>query len=99
MGAPDQKPRQEKRNQPRSVDDFDFDEEAFLAALDGSCRTPIGALARLKNDTLFMHGRLLAADGSDMVETHISCAPEAAEAAGRAAGEDLRRAAPHLVTG
>ena len=32
MGAPDQQPKKEQRNQPRSVDDFDFDEEAFLAA-------------------------------------------------------------------
>jgi hydroxymethylbilane synthase len=74
-------------------------ERAFLNALDGSCRTPIAALAILKNDTLYMHGRLLAEDGSDMVETHITCAPDAAAQAGRKAGDDLRRAAPHLVTG
>ena len=36
MGAPDQQPKKDQRNQPRSVDDFDFDEEAFLAALDTS---------------------------------------------------------------
>ena len=74
-------------------------ERAFLNALDGSCRTPIAALARIKNDTLYMHGRLLAADGSDMVETRISCAANAAAAAGREAGERLRAQAPHLVTG
>ena len=41
LGAPDDKPRsrppaeaKSERQQPRSVDDFDFDEEAFLAALD-----------------------------------------------------------------
>ena len=74
-------------------------ERAFLNALDGSCRTPIAAMARIKNDTLYMHGRLLAADGSDMVETRISCAPSEAAAAGREAGESLREQAPHLVTG
>ena len=73
-------------------------ERAFLQALDGSCRTPIAALARINNDTLYMHGRLLAADGSDMVETRISCSPHAAAAAGREAGESLRTQAPHLVT-
>ena len=35
----------------------------------------------------------------DMVETRISCAPNAAAAAGREAGESLRAQAPHLVTG
>ena len=40
MGAPDSKPKKEQRNQPRSVDDFDFDEEAFLAALDENA--PVG---------------------------------------------------------
>ena len=42
LGAPDQerKKPQEERNIPRSVDDFDFDEEAFLAALDENA--PVG---------------------------------------------------------
>lgn len=72
-------------------------ERAFLNALDGSCRTPIAALATITNDTLYMHGRLLADNGSDMVETRITCAVDEAAAAGRAAGQELRRTAPHLV--
>ena len=40
MGSPDEKPKAEKRDQSRSVDDFDFDEEAFLAALDENA--PVG---------------------------------------------------------
>ena len=40
MGSPDEKPKAQKRDQPRSVDDFDFDEEAFLAALDENA--PVG---------------------------------------------------------
>ena len=42
LGAPDQQRKQpkEERNLPRSVDDFDFDEEAFLAALDENA--PVG---------------------------------------------------------
>ena len=50
MGAPDQKPRQEKRNQPRSVDDFDFDEEAFLAALDENA--PVGTTGEVIKGTV-----------------------------------------------
>ena len=47
LGAPDDKPKPRatasstpERQQPRSVDDFDFDEEAFLAALDE--KAPVG---------------------------------------------------------
>ena len=40
MGSPDEKPKTQKRDQSRSVDDFDFDEEAFLAALDENA--PVG---------------------------------------------------------
>ena len=42
LGSPDQERKrpQEERNLPRSVDDFDFDEEAFLAALDENA--PVG---------------------------------------------------------
>ena len=72
-------------------------ERAFLNALDGSCRTPIAALATITNDTLYLHGRLLAENGSDMVETRITCAADEAAAAGRAAGQEMRRTAPHLV--
>ena len=56
MGAPEQQPRKEQRNKPRSVDDFDFDEEAFLAALDGNCRTPIAGQAKIVDGTLFFEG-------------------------------------------
>lgn len=39
-------------------------ERRFLAELDGSCRTPIAALARLKGDILFFDGMILTPDGS-----------------------------------
>lgn len=38
-------------------------ERAFLEALDGSCRTPIGALARVDGDTLSFLGETLRPDG------------------------------------
>jgi hydroxymethylbilane synthase len=38
-------------------------ERGFLHALDGSCRTPIGALARFKGDELHFLGEVLTPDG------------------------------------
>jgi len=38
-------------------------ERAFLRALDGSCRTPIAALATLKNKHLYLLGEQLSEDG------------------------------------
>ncbi len=40
-------------------------ERAFLAALDGSCETPIAALAELDGDTLRLRGQVLRPDGSE----------------------------------
>lgn len=39
-------------------------ERAFLRALDGNCRTPIAALARLEGERLTLKGEILAKDGS-----------------------------------
>lgn len=44
-------------------------ERAFLAELDGSCRTPIAALATLEGQILTFRGEVLAPDGSNFVET------------------------------
>ncbi|TPQ49709.1 hydroxymethylbilane synthase [Prosthecomicrobium hirschii] len=40
-------------------------ERAFLAALDGSCRTPIAGLARIDGDGLRFDGLILKTDGSE----------------------------------
>ncbi|KNG94728.1 hydroxymethylbilane synthase [Pseudaestuariivita atlantica] len=40
-------------------------ERAFLAALDGSCETPIAGLATLDGDTLTLRGEILRTDGSE----------------------------------
>ena len=57
LGAPDDKPRsrppaeaKSERQQPRSVDDFDFDEEAFLAALDE--KEPVGTTGEVVSGTV-----------------------------------------------
>lgn len=41
-------------------------ERAFLAALDGSCETPIGGLAELEGDVLRLRGEILSDDGSQV---------------------------------
>ena len=79
-------------------------ERCFLAGLDGSCRTPIAALAipDPKNaHTALLHGRLLAEDGTEFVENTCRFDPadiDAAGAAGAQLAAELRRRAPHLVT-
>lgn len=53
-------------------------ERAFLARLEGSCRTPIGGLARLEGGQLVIEGQLLRPDGSAAVRLRRSGAPEQA---------------------
>ncbi len=75
-------------------------ERAFLAVLDGSCRTPIGGLATLEGSELRFKGIVLKPDGSEAHETET--AGKAAEAAeiGRSAGEALKaRIGPDFLTG
>ncbi|KAG1715090.1 Porphobilinogen deaminase [Nymphon striatum] len=59
-------------------------ERAFLAALDGSCETPIAGLATLDGDTLHLQGEVLRPDGSTAL-TESGSAPIAD-------GADLGRA-------
>ena len=41
-------------------------ERSFLAALDGSCETPIGGLAVIEGDQLWLRGEILKPDGSQV---------------------------------
>ena len=43
-------------------------ERAFLAALDGSCETPIAGLAELEGGTLHLRGEVLRPDGSQSIK-------------------------------
>lgn len=65
-------------------------ERAFLAALDGSCRTPIAALAQIKDNRLYLTGRLLNDDGTKMVEGTRDGGRDASADIGRALANDLR---------
>lgn len=75
-------------------------ERAFLAALDGSCRTPIAGHATIDDQKLVFDGVILSPDGK---QSHkASTAGLAADAAelGRAVGEKLRRnAGAHFFDG
>ena len=75
-------------------------ERALLAALDGSCRTPIAALAELDGETLRLRGCLLSPDGAQRFDAvRVGAAPDA-EALGADAGAELRAAAgPGFRTG
>jgi hydroxymethylbilane synthase len=75
-------------------------ERALLAALDGSCRTPIGGHARLLPDgRLHLTGLVARADGSFLVKRSLHGAPEDAARLGRELGESLRRDAPADIFG
>lgn len=68
-------------------------ERAFLRALDGNCRTPIAALARLDGDTLVLKGEILAKDGALRVAREVTEAvtsPQEAYDIGFEMGEAVR---------
>jgi hydroxymethylbilane synthase len=66
-------------------------ERAMLAALDGSCRTPIAGLATLAGGRLHLRALLLAEDGSAERRAEDAGASTDAETLGREVGERLRR--------
>ncbi len=70
-------------------------ERALAAGLDASCRTPIAALANLRDGTLSLHARLISPDGGRMweaVETGAGTVEEAAALGSRLAAELRTRA-------
>ncbi len=58
-------------------------ERAFLAALDGSCETPIAGLAELDGRQLRLRGEVLRPDGSEAIREDMTCAVEDGPDAGR----------------
>jgi hydroxymethylbilane synthase len=66
-------------------------ERAMLAALDGSCRTPIAGLATIAAGRLGLDALLLAPDGTAERRGHIEGAVGDAVALGGGLGERLRR--------
>ena len=69
-------------------------ERAFLAGLDGSCRTPIAALAEPKGaDGLLFRGMLLTPDGRRMLQARRSGSLADAVRLAREAADELRASA------
>ncbi|MGD9616449.1 MAG: hydroxymethylbilane synthase [Alphaproteobacteria bacterium] len=66
-------------------------ERSMLAALDGSCRTPIAGLATIAGDLLSLDALLLSPDGAAERRGSLAGAVADAAAIGTALGEQLRR--------
>jgi hydroxymethylbilane synthase len=75
-------------------------ERAMLAALDGSCRTPIAGLAEAVDDRLMIEGLLLRADGSSEIRGRREGGLSEAADLGTDLGRELRgRAGPAFGLG
>jgi len=73
-------------------------ERAFLARLDGSCRTPIAGLAETADGALRFRGLILSPGGAEWHDIDVTGAAEDAEVLGRDAGDDvLVRAGPNFL--
>lgn len=69
-------------------------ERAFLAALDGSCRTPIAGHAWIEDGRLHLRGLVLRPDGSEAYETSRSGDRAEAAELGAEAGAELKARMP-----
>ena len=68
-------------------------ERAFLAALDGSCRTPIAGHAVVDGDAIRFSGMILTPDGREMHEVEAEGTVRDAAGLGADAGERIRQEA------
>jgi hydroxymethylbilane synthase len=64
-------------------------ERAFLAALDGSCETPIAGLAELREGGLRLRGEILRTDGSEAISDEAHGTIEDAAEMGRSLARSL----------
>ncbi len=69
-------------------------ERAFLATLDGSCRTPIAGNARMEGGRLVFDGLVISEDGTESYAAKGAGDPSDAEIIGRAAGAEILARAP-----
>jgi hydroxymethylbilane synthase len=68
-------------------------ERAFLAVLDGSCRTPIGGHARLSGDAVRFRGMIIRPDGTEAFEVFREGHRKDATGLGADAGRELKERA------
>jgi hydroxymethylbilane synthase len=66
-------------------------ERAYLSVLDGSCRTPIGGLARSSGETVDFRGIIVKPDGSDVRAIAVRGPAREAQSIGIKAGQELAR--------
>ncbi|MCU0912388.1 MAG: hydroxymethylbilane synthase [Rhodobacteraceae bacterium] len=69
-------------------------ERAFLAALDGSCQTPIAGLAELEGGTVRLRGEILRPDGSEVIADAGTAPVEDGPRLGVELAKGLRARAP-----
>jgi hydroxymethylbilane synthase len=69
-------------------------ERAFLAALDGSCRTPIAALAKVDGDHVSLEGLVARPDGTAVIRISESAVIADAASMGDAAGQKIKADMP-----
>ena len=72
-------------------------ERGFLAALDGSCRTPLAGHATLSGGLISFRGQALTHDGSHSFETSRQGAAADAARLGREAGEEVKSRGGALI--
>ena len=73
-------------------------ERAFLARLEGSCKTPIAGLAEIEDGSLRFRGMILTPDGSEWYEIGLEGGLKNASRIGTDAGEELlARAGPGFM--
>jgi hydroxymethylbilane synthase len=85
----------------RAVDDQDtfacvHAERAFLAALGGSCRSPVAALALMEHDQIWLRGEILSEDGRERHAADIRFATGNLDASATLAARLLFRASAEL---
>jgi hydroxymethylbilane synthase len=69
-------------------------ERAFLAALDGSCRTPIAGLAKIDGDLIRFEGLVARPDGTAVIRVHEQAALADAARLGSEAGQRMKADMP-----
>lgn len=72
-------------------------ERAFLAALDGSCRTPLAGHAAIADGRVMFRGHALTLDGAHCFETTRQGAAADAERLGAEAGEQVKAEGGSLI--
>ncbi len=66
-------------------------ERAFVCAVEGSCRVPIGAFAEVRDGQLHLRAMIASPDGKECVQDEVTGSAADAESLGRELGERLLR--------